>query len=215
MVARLDFSGTDPLARQEKWQDAGKYVRSLFPLSFFPTLAEIWYRSVCFHSGNEQIAKGSGMVPRYSLRMELVQSPIHSNGDLQALHTLVFSLLLYNSSQSCPTELGSSFWNSSTHLFHNDAVFTCAVQAQLLQNSPDLEESEPVTAQKETQGIRKSFGSMQMEVLQLRFKGNGTTSSALTPSNCFQVDSNLNSEWRPAPGMPFVMLDCISRRHKQ
>lgn len=81
--------------------------------------------------------------------MELVQSPIYSNGGLQALHASVFSPLLYNSRQSCPTELGSSFWNSSTHLFHNDAVITRAVQAKLLQNSPDLEEGEPVAAQRE------------------------------------------------------------------
>lgn len=76
--------------------------------------------------------------------MKLVQSPIYSNSNLQVLRTSVFSLLLYNGCQSCPTELGSSPGNSPTHLFHNDAVITRAVEAKLLQNPSDLEEGEPV-----------------------------------------------------------------------
>lgn len=96
------------------------------------------------HSGNEQTAKG--WASRYSLWMKLVQSPIYSNGNLQVLHTSVFSLLLYNGCQSCSTQLGSSPGNSPTHLFHNDAVFTRAVEAELLQNPSDLEEGEPVAA---------------------------------------------------------------------
>lgn len=111
---------------------------------------------MCVHSGNEQTAKG--WTSRYSLWMKLVQSPVYSNGNLQMLHTSVFSLLLYNGRQSCPTQLGCSPGNSPTHLFHNDAVFTRAVEAELLQNPSNLEEGEPVAAQRETQAASRYYG---------------------------------------------------------
>lgn len=161
-------------------------------------------------------------VPRYLLWMELVQSPIYSNGDLQVLHTSVFSLLLYNSCQSCPTELGSSFWNSSTHLFHNDAVIARAVQAKLLQNSPDLQEGKPVAAQRETQTAARHQGQLQQAHKQRSYSWEPAmihrTWDHFANSNTlqfFKADSSLNSDWKLTPDMPFAMLDCISRGHEQ
>lgn len=82
--------------------------------------------------------------------MELVQSPIYTDSDLQALHTLVLPLLLQYSSQPCPTEPGSPCGDHPTHLLDDDAVLTGAVQPQLLQDAPHLEQGQAVTAQGST-----------------------------------------------------------------
>lgn len=141
----LFFTIFSPLPRLRKWQDAGKRIRSLSSLLFDCLRRRLVQLATC-SCWKRANSKGKGWVPRYSLRMELVQGPVYSNSNLQVLHTSVFSLLLYNSCQSRPTELGSSPGNSSTHFFHNDAVLTRAVQAKLLQNSTHLEEGEPVAA---------------------------------------------------------------------
>lgn len=143
--------------------------------------------------------------------MELVQSPIYTDSDLQALHTLVLPLLLQNSGQPCPTEPGSPCGNHPTHLLDDDAVVTRAVQPQLLQDAPHLEEGQAVTAQ----GSTRSSGSGRAPAPQTGvIKGNGAT-SALTPSSSFKAAFCLNSDWNVAPAMPFAVLGCIPRGHEQ
>ncbi len=75
----------------------------------------------------------------YLLWMELIQSAIHPNGDVQMVQTTVLSDFVYNSGHSCSTDLGSPVGNSSTHFLDDNTVITCAVQAQMLQNGPDLQ----------------------------------------------------------------------------
>lgn len=84
----------------------------------------------------------------HSLRVQLVQGAIHAHGDPQALEPLVFPPFLYNGGQASATELGRPPGHSSAHLLHHDAVLTRAVQAELLQDPPDLEEGQPITAGK-------------------------------------------------------------------
>lgn len=86
----------------------------------------------------------------HSLRVQLVQRAIHSHGDLQVLQPLVFPPLLHDSSQASAAELGRPPGHSSAHLLHHNAVLTCAVQAELLQDPPDLEEGQPITVGKQS-----------------------------------------------------------------
>lgn len=84
-----------------------------------------------------------------SLWVQLVQRAIHAHGDLEVLEALVFSPLLHDGSQAGTTHLGSSPRHSPAHLLHHDTVFTRAVQPQLLQDPPDLQEGQPVTVDKQ------------------------------------------------------------------
>lgn len=93
----------------------------------------------------------------HSLRVQLVQGAIHTHGNLQVLKSLVLSPFFHDGSQARTTELGSPPGHSSTHLLHHDAVLTCAVQAQLLQDPPDLEEGQPVTVGEQGQMLARGF----------------------------------------------------------
>lgn len=86
---------------------------------------------------------------RHSLRVKLVKSSVHTHSDLEVLQPLVFSSLLHDGCQACAAELGSPPRHGPTHLLHHNAVFARAVQAQLLQDLPDLQEGQPVTVDKQ------------------------------------------------------------------
>lgn len=83
---------------------------------------------------------------RHSLRVQLVQGAVHAHSDLQVLEPLVFPPLLHDGSHACATELGRPAGHSATHLLHHDAVLARAVQAELLQDPPHLEEGQPIAA---------------------------------------------------------------------
>lgn len=87
---------------------------------------------------------------RHSLRVQLVQGAVHAHSDLQVLKPLVFPPFLHDGSHAGATELGRPTGHSSTHLLHHDAVLTRAVQAELLQDPPHLEEGQPVAGGKKS-----------------------------------------------------------------
>lgn len=88
-----------------------------------------------------------------SLWVQLVQSAIHAHGDLEVLQALVFPPLLHDGSHAGAAHLGSPPRHGPAHLLHHYAVFTRAVQAQLLQDPPDLQEGQPVTADKQARTL--------------------------------------------------------------
>lgn len=88
-----------------------------------------------------------------SLWVQLVQSAIHAHGDLEVLQALVFPPLLHDGSHAGAAHLGSPPRHSPAHLLHHYTVFTRAVQAQLLQDPPDLQEGQPVTADKQARTL--------------------------------------------------------------
>ena len=81
--------------------------------------------------------------------MQLVQCAIHAHGALEAPEPLVVSPLLHDGSHAGTTNLGGPPRHSPTHLLHHNTVFARAVQAQLLQDPPDLQEGQPVTVDKQ------------------------------------------------------------------
>lgn len=84
----------------------------------------------------------------HSLWVQLVQGAVYTHGDPQVFQPLVFPPFLHDSSHASTTELGCTTGHNSTHLLDYDAVLTCAVQAQLLQDPPHLKEGQAVTAGK-------------------------------------------------------------------
>lgn len=85
-----------------------------------------------------------------SLWVQLVQRAIHTHGDLEVLEALVFSPLLHDGSQAGAAHLGSPPGHGPAHLLHHNTVFTRAVQTQLLQDPPDLQEGQSVTVNKQS-----------------------------------------------------------------
>lgn len=91
--------------------------------------------------------------------MQLVQGAVHTHGDPQVLQPLVFSPFFHDGGQACTAELGRPAGHGPAHFLHHDAVFTRAVQAQLLQDPPDLEEGQPVAVGKQRMSVPVSQGS--------------------------------------------------------
>lgn len=85
--------------------------------------------------------------------MQLVQGAVHAHSDLEVLEALVFSPFLHDGSHAGAAHLGSPPRHSPAHLLHHNAVFAGAVQAQLLQDPPDLQEGQPVTVDKQARPL--------------------------------------------------------------
>lgn len=94
----------------------------------------------------EEGRQGEASRVRYSLRMELVESPVHTHCHFEVLQSSVFSYLVHHSSHACTTELGRTPGDHSAHLLHDDAVVTGALQPQVAQDGPDLQQGQAVTA---------------------------------------------------------------------
>lgn len=78
--------------------------------------------------------------------MELVKSPVYTHCHFEAVQASVFSYLVHHSSHACATELGRTPGNHGAHLLHNDAVITRALQSEVTQDGPDLQQGQAVTA---------------------------------------------------------------------
>ena len=97
----------------------------------------------------------------HSLRVQLIQGAVHTHSDPHVLKSLVFSPLLHDGSQASTIKLGRPPGHSAAHLLHHDAVLTRAVQAELLQDPPDLEEGQPVAASKQSRMSRPIAGALE------------------------------------------------------
>lgn len=71
---------------------------------------------------------GKASRDRYSLRMELVESPVYAHCHFEAIQSSVFSYLVYHSSHACATKLSCTPGNHGAHLLHDDAVIAGALQ---------------------------------------------------------------------------------------
>lgn len=84
---------------------------------------------------------------RHSLRMELVEGPIHAHCHFEGVQPTVFSYFVHHGSHACTTELGCPPCHYSAHLFDNDAVVTGALEPQVVQDGTDLQQGQAVTAE--------------------------------------------------------------------
>lgn len=65
---------------------------------------------------------------RHSLRMKLIQSPVHAHCHFEVVQPTVLSYLVHYGGHACATELCSAPGNHSAHLLHDDAVIARALQ---------------------------------------------------------------------------------------
>lgn len=65
---------------------------------------------------------------RYSLRMELVESPVYTHCHFEAVQSSVFSYLVHHSSHACAAKLSRTPGDHGAHLLHDDAVVAGALQ---------------------------------------------------------------------------------------
>ena len=77
--------------------------------------------------------------------MELVECSVHPHGDVHVGQPAVLSDLLNHGGHSGSAELSSAVRHDATHLLDYDTVITRAVQPQVLQDGPDLQERQAVT----------------------------------------------------------------------
>lgn len=76
----------------------------------------------------------------HSLRMKLVERPVHAHSHVEAVQPPVFADLIHHSSHACATQLRRPLGHHPTHGLHEDTVVARAVQAQLLEDGPDLQQ---------------------------------------------------------------------------
>lgn len=88
----------------------------------------------------EERKTGDGAAPevRHSLRMKLVQRPVHAHRHFEAVQPTVLSYLVHHGGHACATELGSAPGDHGAHLLHDDTVVACALQPEVAQDGSDL-----------------------------------------------------------------------------
>lgn len=78
------------------------------------------------------------VIGRLLLWVELVECPIHAHSHVQVVQAAVLADLVHNGRHAGATDLGGAARHGAAHLLDDDAVVAGAVQAQLLQDGPDL-----------------------------------------------------------------------------
>lgn len=76
--------------------------------------------------------------------MELVERPIHSHRHVQVVQAAVLADLVHHGSHTSAADLGGAARHGAAHLLDDDAVVTGAVQTQLLQDGPDLQQRQTI-----------------------------------------------------------------------
>lgn len=72
--------------------------------------------------------------------MKLVERSIHSHCHVEMVQPSVLSDLIHHGSHACATQLRGPLGHHPAHGLDEDTVITGAVQAQLLEDGPDLEQ---------------------------------------------------------------------------
>lgn len=65
---------------------------------------------------------------RHSLRMELIQRPVHAHRHFEVVQPTVLSDLVHHGGHACTTELCRTPGDHGAHLLHDDAVVAGALQ---------------------------------------------------------------------------------------
>lgn len=76
--------------------------------------------------------------------MELVERPVYAHGHVQVVQASVLADLVHHGSHAGAADLGGAVGHGAAHLLDDDAVVAGAVQAQLLQDGPDLQQRQTI-----------------------------------------------------------------------
>lgn len=79
-------------------------------------------------------------VEAHSLRMKLVERPVHAHSHVEAVQPPVFADLIHHGGHACATQLRRPLGHHPAHGLHEDTVIARAIQAQLLEDGPDLQQ---------------------------------------------------------------------------
>lgn len=93
----------------------------------------------------------------HSLRVQLVERPVHTNSDFEEVQATVLTDLVHHSGHASATELGCTPCHHRAHLLHNDAVVTRGLQAQVLQDGAHLEQGQAVAGGDTGDGQRQEM----------------------------------------------------------
>lgn len=92
---------------------------------------------------------------RLLLWVQLVQRAVHAHGDIQVVHASVLTDLVDHGSHSGSADLSGAAGHRATHLLDDDTVITGAVEPQLLQDRPDLQQRQTIAVEQERGGRRE------------------------------------------------------------
>lgn len=79
-----------------------------------------------------------------SLWVEFVKRAVHAHGDVQVVQASVLPDLIHHGRHAGSADLSGAAGHGAAHLLDDDAVVAGAVEAQLLQDSPDLQQRQTV-----------------------------------------------------------------------
>lgn len=96
------------------------------------------------------------------LWVQLVERAVHAHGNIQVVQSSVLTDLVHHSSHSGSADLSRTAGHRATHLLDDNTVITGAVEPQLLQDRPDLQQRQTIAVEKEGWG-RESVSEVSQQ----------------------------------------------------
>ena len=84
--------------------------------------------------------------------MKLVERPVHAHSHVEAVQPPVFADLIHHGGHARATQLRRPLGHHPAHGLHEDTVVARAIQAQLLEDGPDLQQRQSVAVGDKSQG---------------------------------------------------------------
>lgn len=97
------------------------------------------------------------------LWVQLVQRAVHAHGNVQVVQSPVLTDLVHHSSHPGSADLSRAAGHRAAHLLDDNTVITGAVEPQLLQDRPDLQQRQTIAVEQERAGESVSEVSQQQE----------------------------------------------------
>lgn len=82
------------------------------------------------------------------LRVELVERAVHAHSNIQAVQPSVLTDLVHHGCHSGSADLGGAVGHGAAHLLDDNTVITGAVEPQLLQDCPDLQQRQTIAVER-------------------------------------------------------------------
>lgn len=86
--------------------------------------------------------------------MELVERAVHAHSNIQVVQPSVLTDLVHHGSHPGSADLGSAVGHGAAHLLDDNTVIAGAVEPQLLQDRPDLQQRQTIAVEKRRGGVR-------------------------------------------------------------
>lgn len=81
---------------------------------------------------------------RVLLWVQLVERAVHTHGDVQVVQSPVLTDLVHHRRHSGSADLSGATGHGAAHLLDDNTVITGAVESQLLQDRPDLQQRQTI-----------------------------------------------------------------------